>query len=190
MAPIIIAVDGLIGSGKSTLLNNLKNQGFAVITEQCHAWKFLKKFYENPKKYSLAFQIEVLLSFNEYKFPDDLDIVFVERCPQVNRSVFGKLLVSDGNLSDEEMSTYVDIYDNLDIWKPDHYIFLDCPIDVTMARMKKRGEQNNITQDYMKRLLYFYEVFNKYANSHVIDSTVSEETVMYDVLKLVKSIIS
>ena len=59
-----------------------------------------------------------------------------------------------------------------------------------MARMKKRGEENNITRDYMKRLLYFYEVFNKYANSHVIDSTVSEETVMYDVLKLVKSIIS
>jgi deoxyadenosine/deoxycytidine kinase len=190
MAPLIIAVDGLIGSGKTTLLRNLQRQGFMVITEQCHEWKFLSKFYENPKKYSLAFQVEVLLSFNEYKFPDDVDIVFVERCPQVNRSVFGKLLVSDGNLSDEEMSTYVDIYDNLNIWKPDHYIFLDCPVEVTMDRMKKRGETNNITHEYMKRLLYFYEVFNKYANSHVIVSTASEQTVMYDVLELVKSIIS
>lgn len=190
MAPIIVAVDGLIGAGKTTLLNNLKKQGFMVITEQCQQWKFLEKFYENPKKYSLAFQIEVLLSFNDYKFPDDVDIVFVERCPQVNRSVFGKLLVSDGNMSDEEMVTYADIYDNLNLWKPDHYIFLDCPIDTVMDRMKKRGEQNNITRDYMKRLLYFYEVFNKYANSNVINCTVSEETVMYDVLKLVKSIIS
>jgi deoxyadenosine/deoxycytidine kinase len=190
MAPIIVAVDGLIASGKTTLLDNLKKQGFVVITEQCHVWKFLKKFYENPKKYSLAFQLEVLLTFNDYKFPDDIDIVFVERCPQVNRSVFGKLLVSDGNLSDEEMATYSEIYDNLNIWKPDHYIFLDCPVDVTMARLKKRGDTNNITQEYMKRLLYFYEVFNKYANSHVIDSTVSEEAVMYDVLELVKTIIS
>jgi deoxyadenosine/deoxycytidine kinase len=190
MAPIIIAIDGLIGSGKTTLLQNLKKQGFVVITEPCHTWKFLKKFYENPKNYSLAFQIEVLLSFNEYNFPDDVDIVFVERCPQVNRSVFGKLLVSEGNLSDEEMVTYKDIYDNLDIWKPDHYIFLDCPIDVAMSRLKKRGDTNNITQNYMKRLLYFYEVFNKYANSNIVDTSVSEETVMYDVLKLVKSIIS
>jgi NADH dehydrogenase (ubiquinone) 1 alpha subcomplex subunit 10 len=190
MAPIVIAIDGLIGSGKTTLLRNLQQQGFVVVTEQCHTWKFLKKFYENPKKYSLAFQIEVLLSFNEYKFPDDVDIVFVERCPQVNRSVFGKLLVSDGNLSDEEMATYSDIYDNLNIWKPDHYIFLDCPVEVAMDRLKKRGETNTITQEYMKRLLYFYEVFNRYANSNIVDSTVSEETVMLDVLKLVKSLIS
>lgn len=190
MVPIIVAVDGLIGSGKTTLLNNLKKQGFSVVTEQCHAWKFLDKFYANPKKYSLAFQIEVLLSFNEYKFQDDVEIVFVERCPQVNRSVFGKMLVSDGNLSDEEMATYSDIYDNLNIWKPDHYIFLDCPLEVTMTRLKKRGDAHNITQDYMKRLLYFYEVFNKYANSKVVDSTGSEETVMRDVLCLVKSIIS
>jgi deoxyadenosine/deoxycytidine kinase len=190
MAPIIVAVDGLIGAGKTTLLNNLKKQGFMVITEQCQQWKFLEKFYENPKKYSLAFQIEVLLSFNDYKFPEDVDIVFVERCPQVNRSVFGKLLVSDGNMSDEEMVTYADIYDNLNLWKPDHYIFLDCPIDTVMDRMKKRGEKNNITRDYMKRLLYFYEVFNKYANSNVVNCVASEETVMYDVLKLVKSIIS
>jgi len=190
MAPIIIAIDGLIGSGKTTLLRNLQKQGFVVVTEQCHKWKFLKKFYENPKKYSLAFQTEVLLSFNDYKFPDDVDIVFVERCPQVNRSVFGKLLVSDGNLSDEEMATYTDIYDNLNIWKPDHYIFLDCPVDLAMDRLNKRGDAFDITRDYMKRLLYFYEVFNKYAESNVIDSTVSEETVMIDVLKLVKSLIS
>jgi len=190
MAPLIIAIDGLMGSGKTTLLQNLQRQGFMVITEQCHKWKFLSKFYENPKKHSLAFQVEVLLSFNEYKFPDDVDIVFVERCPQVNRSVFGKLLVSDGNLSDEEMVTYTDIYDNLNIWKPDHYIFLDCPVDLAMDRLNKRGEANNITQEYMKRLLYFYEVFNKYAKTHVIDSTASEENVMYDVLKLVKLIIS
>lgn len=190
MAPIIIAIDGLMGSGKTTLLQNLQKQGFTVVTEQCRAWKFLEKFYENPKKYSLAFQIEVLLSFKEYKFPEDVNIVFVERCPQVNHSVFGKLLVSDGNLSDEEMATYSDIYNNLNIWKPNHYIFLNCPVEVAMSRLKKRGDTNNITRDYMKRILYFYEVFNKYVNSKVVDSAASEEAVMYDVLKLVKSIIS
>ena len=190
MAPIVIAIDGLMGSGKTTLLQNLKQQGFIVVTEQCHAWKFLDKFYENPKKYSLAFQVEILLSFNDYKFPDDADIVFVERCPQVNRSVFGKLLVSDGDLSDEEMVTYTDIYDSLNIWEPDHYIFLDCPIELAMTRLKKRGETHNITHEYMKRLVYFYDVFNKYAESTIVDATVSEETVMLDVLTLVKSIIS
>ena len=190
MSPIIVTIDGLIGSGKTTLLDNMRKHGFIVITEQCNSWTFLNKFYENPKMYSLAFQVEVLLSFHEYTFPDDVDIVFVERCPQVNRSVFGRMLVSDGNLSDEEMSSYVDIYDNLDIWTPDHYIFLSCPIDVAMERMKQRGETHNITKDYMKRLLYFYEVFNKYVNSHVIDCTASEEAVMLDVVKLVKTIIS
>jgi hypothetical protein len=190
MTPIIVAIDGLMGSGKTTLLDNLKRLGFAVITEQTHTWKFLSKFYENPKKYSLALQVEILLSFNDYIFPEDEEIVFVERCPQVNHSVFGKMLVSDGILSDEEMSTYVDVYNHLGIWKPDHYIFLECPIDITMERLKKRNEKNIITQEYMKRLLYFYEVFNKYAKSHVVDATVSEENVMHDVLELVKKIIS
>ena len=59
-----------------------------------------------------------------------------------------------------------------------------------MTRLKKRGETHNITHEYMKRLVYFYDVFNKYAESTIVDATVSEETVMLDVLTLVKSIIS
>ena len=182
MAPLIVAVDGLMGSGKTTLLRNLAKKGFTVIPEQSHSWQFLEKFYENPKKYSLVFQTEVLLAFNDYAFGDD-DIVFVERCPQVTRSVFGKLLVSEGILTDEEMATFNSIYDLLNIWEPDVHIFINCPPDVALNRFRMRGDAYDITLDYMKKLQSSYDIFNKYAGAVVVDGTQTEERVQNNVLE-------
>lgn len=188
MSPLIISVDGLIGSGKTTLLNNLKEKKFTVIAEQTHRWEFLEKFYKNPKKYALAFQTEILLTFNDYTFDDD--IVFVERCPQVNRSVFGKMLVADGILTDEEMTTYTNIYDNLNIWKPDVFIYIDCPINVAMERLRLRGDTNNISAEYLNKLKLSYEVFNKFTNVHKIDGTQTKDKVREDVLNILKKVIT
>ena len=181
MAPLIVAVDGLMGSGKTTLLRNLAKRGFTVIPEQSHSWQFLAKFYENPKKYALTFQTEVLLTFNDYAFADD-DIVFVERCPQVTKSVFGKLLVSDGILTDEEMATFNSIYDLLHIWEPDVHIFINCPPGIALDRFKTRGEAYDITPEYMKKLQSSYDIFNKYVGAIVVDGTSPEEHVVRSVL--------
>jgi thymidylate kinase len=123
----------------------------------------------------------VLLAFNDYAFNDD--IVFVERCPQVTRSVFGKMLVSDGILTDEEMATFNSIYDLLDIWEPDVHIFINCPPDVALNRIKLRGGAYDITLDYMKKLQSSYDIFNKYADAVVVDGTQSEERVQNNVLE-------
>jgi deoxyadenosine/deoxycytidine kinase len=181
MAPLIVAIDGLMGSGKTTLLQNLAKRGFSVIPEQSHSWKFISKFYENPKKYALTFQTEVLLTFNDYAFKDD-GIVFVERCPQVTRSVFGKLLVSDGILTDEEMATFNNIYDLLHIWEPDVHIFISCPADIALERFKSREEAYDITPEYMKKLQSSYDIFNRYVGAIVVDGTQPEEDVVYSVL--------
>jgi deoxyadenosine/deoxycytidine kinase len=188
MAPLIIAVDGVMGSGKTTLLENLEQKGFTVIKEQTHRWEFLEKFYKNPQKYALAFQTEILLTFHDYTFDDD--IVFVERCPAVNRSVFGKMLVADGLLTDEEMSTYINIYDNLNIWKPDVYVFIDCPTDIAMKRLQCRGDANNISAEYINKLQTSYEVFNKFTEVHKIDGTQDEDKVREDVLNVLKKFIT
>jgi len=187
MAPLIIAVDGIMGSGKTTLLNNLEEQNFTVIKEQTHRWEFLEKFYKNPKKYALAFQTEILLTFNDYIFDDD--IVFVERCPQVNKSVFGKMLVTDGILTDEEMATYINIYDNLNIWSPDVFIYIDCPTEVAIKRLQLRGDIHNISAEYLNKLKLSYEVFNKFTNVHKIDGTQSKDKVREDMLNILKKVI-
>lgn len=189
MPPLIVAVDGVMGSGKTTLLKNLEKQGFTVIPEKSNTWKFLDKFYENPKKYALVFQVEVLLSFNDYKFEDD-DIVFVERCPQVTRSVFGKLLVSDGILTDEEMATFLQIYDALNIWNPSVHIFIDCPVDIAIARLKKRNEAYEVSDEYVRKLKNSYDIFNKYTDSIIVDGTQTEEHVKNQVLQVLKRFIS
>jgi deoxyadenosine/deoxycytidine kinase len=181
---MIIAVDGLIGAGKTTLLRQLKNRGYTVILEPTHEWKFMDKFYEDQNKYALAFQLEVLLSFNKYVIPSD-EIVFVERCPQVCRMVFAKMLAADGTMTNEEMTTFSDIYDKLHIWEPDHYLYLDCPIDMCEKRIQTRGDDCEITTSYLTNLKKYYDIFLRYTNSEIIDSNRDASDIEKDVLDFV-----
>ena len=75
-------------------LLSLEKRGFKVFREPVGEWKFLDKFYKNPKKYALALQLEILVSFTKYAFTEDL--VFTERCPQVSHYVFAKNAICQG----------------------------------------------------------------------------------------------
>jgi len=181
---MIIAVDGLIGAGKTTLLRQLKNRGYTVIMESTQEWKFMDKFYEDQNRYALAFQLEVLLSFNKYVIPID-EVVFVERCPQVCRTVFAKMLVADGTMTDEEMTTFSDIYDKLHIWEPDYYLYLDCPVDVCEKRIHDRNDDCEITTSYLTNLKKYYDIFLRYTNSEIIDSNRDSIDIEKDVIDFV-----
>lgn len=165
----IVAIEGLIGAGKSSILCELEKRGIRVIKESTWDWKYLEKFYGNRKKYALTLQIEILLSFLKYEFSDEL--VVVERSPQVSRSVFAKMLSSEGILSDEDMATYVDIYNFTKPWEPDVYIFLDCPVDTCLARASIRGDSYKISPEYMTDLKKYHDIFLKYTECKHVDST-------------------
>ncbi|AGE54618.1 kinase protein [Paramecium bursaria Chlorella virus KS1B] len=187
---MIISVDGLMGSGKTTLLDRLEKRGFKVFREPVGEWKFLDKFYKNPKKYALALQLEILVSFTKYTFAED--IVFTERCPQVSHYVFAKMLSAKGTLTDEEMATYKNFYDKMNLWKPDVHIFLKCPIDVCEQRLKRRSDSYTIDTEYMEILEKYYSIFNKYTTStpiKFIDASKNEDEVEEDFMNQVKDFV-
>lgn len=178
---VLISIEGLMGAGKSTVLAALKERGFKVIHEPVEKWTFLQKFYDDPKKYSLALQTQILLTFAEQEIPEG-DIVFVERSPAVSRYVFANMLRSEGLLTDEAMNVYSDLYTKLDPWKPDGYIYLDTPVDVCLERQKSRGDSYKITQQYMTDLDKYYNIFFKYSTRDVVVSNRPVEDVVTDVL--------
>jgi NADH dehydrogenase (ubiquinone) 1 alpha subcomplex subunit 10 len=182
----IVAIDGLMGSGKSTVLKELERRGYTVFTERTEDWTFLSKFYENPKKYALSLQIQIALSFLKHKFPEGEELVFVERCPEVSKDVFGKMLVAEHILSDEDHSIYSEIFERLNLWKAGEYIFLECPIDECMNRIKRRGD-NGIDEVYLKNLKKYYDIFFRYNKHSVVDSNKSVEEIADDIISLISS---
>jgi deoxyadenosine/deoxycytidine kinase len=175
-----------MGAGKSTVLRELTKRGIRVITEPTQDWTYLDKFYVNRKKYALTFQIEILLSFLKYKFSDEL--VVVERSPQVSRSVFAKMLSSEGVLSDEDMATYVDIYDSAKPWDADMYIMLECPMETCLERLGSRGDSYNISPEYMADLKKYYDIFMRYTNHTSINSDRPIDEVVEDIMKVISKV--
>lgn len=180
---VVISIEGLVGAGKSTVLKELQKRGIRVIAETTWDWKYLDKFYGNRKKYALTLQIEILLSFLKYKFSDEL--VVVERSPQVSRSVFAKMLSSEGILSDEDMATYVDIYDLTRPWEADMYIVLDCPTEICLERASGRGDSYKISPEYMKDLKKYYDIFFKYTDCKHVNSDRPLDKVVDDIIKVI-----
>ncbi|AGE55684.1 kinase protein [Acanthocystis turfacea Chlorella virus MN0810.1] len=182
---VLISIEGLIGAGKSTVLTALKERGFKVIKEPVEKWTFLQKFYDDPKKYSLALQTQILLTFAEQEIPGD-DIVFVERSPAVSRYVFANMLRSEGLLTDEAMNVYSELYTKLGLWKPDGYIYLDTPVDVCVERQRARGDSYKITREYLTDLDKYYNIFFKYNTRDTVDSNRPVGDVITDVLASVE----
>lgn len=60
---VLIAVDGIIASGKSTILNLLKNMGYIIEQQPVHEWTLLAPFYEDPKKYAVPLQEQIINSY-------------------------------------------------------------------------------------------------------------------------------
>lgn len=180
---MLVSIEGLIGAGKSTVLNRLRDLGYKVIEEPVEKWTFLERFYENPKKYALALQTQILLSFVDLEIPDEL--VFVERSPAVSRYVFANMLRCENTLSDEDMGLYAALYDTLTPWKPDVYVYLECPPDVCVNRQASRGDSYAISNEYMNELEKYYKLFFKYNDVTCIDATKTTCEIVEDILHIV-----
>lgn len=182
----VVVIEGLIGAGKSTVLDHLEKLGYSVVKEPVENWTFLDKFYENPKKYSLALQTEILMTFKEQQEAFKQDIVFIERCPQVSRYVFANLLRSRNEITDEEMSIYCDMYESLKFKEPDLFIYLDCSMDVCLNRQNGRGDSYKVDKKYMKDLEKYYKLFLIYTNCVNVNSEKKTEEIAEDIIEIVK----
>lgn len=190
-----ISIDGPIGAGKSSLLSRLcKETRLPVFLEPVDDWKdWLSLFYSDPARWGMSFNINVLLTFNQWKNNDFLS--FYERSPISNRYVFSELQHEQGRMNDLELSLFERVYDKL-AWTPDVVVYIRTTPEVSMERMRKRGREceNEVPLEYHQAIFRKYEeIFlpsaaNKKNNCTVIviDGNRSHDEVYADVLAAIK----
>lgn len=169
----IIVIDGIIGSGKSTLIDKMKEVGGDVVIvekQPVHEWSFLEKFYNDPKKYALSLQIEVLSSYKsiyeKYKNDHRKRVVLVESFGLASYYTFAKMLNATGMLSDFEMNLLRDVFHiekTSGYWDPSMFVHVECRPEVAMKRIAKlgRGGEDAITLEYLTDLHNHYGAFKK-----------------------------
>jgi len=191
----IISIEGNIGSGKSTLLKNFKDyvnkkydnkKNIIFLQEPVDQWleikdkngkDVLQNFYENPTKYSFAFQMMAYISRLSLlkkcveENPDS--IIITERCLYTDRYVFAQMLYDDEKLDDIEYQIYIKWFnDFIDLITIQKTVYLKtCPI-ICHARINKRQRdgEDNISIDYLKNChKYHQNMINHMYNRDVIE---------------------
>ena len=182
MAPFIVSIDGLIGSGKSTLISGLAMAGFNVFPEPVSEWKLLEKYYENPKLYGFAFEMEVLLSqfCQRMQFPDE-GLVVVERCPESTCKVFVPMVP----LVNEDLAAFLSTYERL-AYQVDCFVYLKVDPTVAHQRIQDRSDvDKKISLAYLERLYKQYDNLQPRIN---VNANRSKEEVLRHVIKILSFI--
>lgn len=179
--PLIISIEGNIGVGKSTFLDNLEEsirstgtKKWVFLREPVHIWEeirdpsgksILATFYEDPIKYSFAFQVmaystrvqELRRILREN--PDCYGVV-CERSLDTDRRIFAKMLHADGSM---EPMLY-DIYKmfsslNHDEFSLDGIIFLDATPKTCIDRIAKRSRngESGISLAYLEQCHQYHK---------------------------------
>jgi deoxyadenosine/deoxycytidine kinase len=198
----LISIEGNIGSGKSTILRSLKahfsdnekiNQKILFLQEPVDEWEnikdkdgntILKKFYENQKDYSFAFQMMAyisrlsLLKREMDEHPDA--IIITERCLNTDRYVFAKMLYDDGLIEDVEYQIYLTWFEHFfDINKIQKLVYLKTDPKICLERVNKRMREgeSTLTHEYLEKCHKYHSdmITNTHCDVLQIDSNVDTD---------------
>ena len=186
----IISIEGNIGSGKSTLLRELKlyfkdNDDIIFLEEPVSHWDnikdsegntILKKFYEDQKKYSFAFQMMAYISrlsiLKDAIKNNPNCIIITERCLNTDRYVFAKMLYDGGLLEDVEYQIYSNWFDHFDdIARIQKIVYLKTDPSICSYRISKRNRtgESSISIDYLTKCHNYHEdMVNKMIENSLI----------------------
>jgi deoxyadenosine/deoxycytidine kinase len=169
IVPRIISFEGNIGSGKTTLVKKLKERyanqpDILFLEEPVDVWERIKQdgktilqlFYDNPRKYSFAFQIlayrtrsnliqEALASNPGVK------LILMERSLEADNEIFAKMLFEEGLMESCEYDIYKTITNNE--YSVDGIVWLRTKPEVCLERVQTRGREGeeNMSLDYLAK---------------------------------------
>lgn len=190
-----IVIDSNIGGGKSTLITHIgNNTRIPIFLEPVNRWsEYLDEFYKDPKKWALAFNLNVLCSYSDWT-NNHFDSIY-ERSPYTCRHVFTQLQHDNGDLHPLELKVFDKIFKELS-WKPDVIIYIKTDPQICYERMNKRGRDCEKTVN-LEYLVQIDEMYEKYIEREVkdeskiykVDGNRSEELVYADVMKIINKLI-
>lgn len=185
----VIVLAGMIGAGKSTYTQLISESlGSNAFYESVDDNRILEKFYEDPKRWAFSLQIYFLNTrFRSIK------AAFLHENNVLDRSIyedalFTKINYEEGNMSDAEMDTYLDLLDNmmeeLDGMKkksPDLLIYLRGSLETVLSRIEKRGRLFEQIEGNQGLLDYYTHLHSQYDTW--FDSYDKSETMIIDIDK-------
>ena len=156
--------------------------------------RILENFYENPERWAFSLQIYFLNTrFRSIK------AAFKHENNVLDRSIyedalFTRINYEEGNMSDAEMETYLDLLDNmmeeLDSMpkkSPDLLIYLRGSLDTVLNRIEKRGRSFEQIEDNSGLLDYYTHLHSQYDswfNAYDKSATLIIDINQYDLEKL------
>ncbi|WP_034549901.1 deoxynucleoside kinase [Carnobacterium funditum] len=185
----VIVLAGMIGAGKSTYTKLISESlGSNAFYESVDDNRILEKFYEDPKRWAFSLQIYFLNTrFRSIK------AAFLHENNVLDRSIyedalFTKINYEEGNMSDAEMDTYLDLLDNmmeeLEGMKkksPDLLIYLRGSLDTVLNRIEKRGRSFEQIEGNQGLLDYYTHLHSQYDSW--FDSYSKSDTLIIDIDK-------
>lgn len=153
-----ISVDGSIGAGKSSVIASLTKDGVDTHVEPVEDWgELLKLMYDDPVRWSTAFNINALLSFAEMMPGQNKTYSVYERSPLSCMHIFSALQRDLGYMTAAETKLVERTFKQV-AWVPDAIIYLRTTPDVAFVRMQSRGR----AAEAELKLQYITDVHNKY----------------------------
>jgi len=168
--PYIVSIEGNIGSGKTTLLRRLEERGIddkkcVFLREPMDIWNsvrdsdenILQKYYREPEKYALSFQIMAYITFYQrlvdaIKDADENTVIICERSMESSCAIFAKMLRESGIIDEVNFHILLMFYEKMELIPVDAIIYLDTDVKTNIERIKKRARpgEENITLDYLE----------------------------------------
>lgn len=173
----VLVVISPIAGGKSSLIKILEDKlGVITIDESLdritniEGENQLERFYKDMKRWSLTTEILFFTTrankVCEYVEKNGKDRVYVmERDCFSGRKCFAEMLLEDENMSKMEWEIYNSIFSTTEsekFPKPNGYVYIRCPIDSLMERVRVRGRKEEIDielLEYQKKLISKHEEF-------------------------------
>lgn len=154
-----IAIAGNIGSGKTTLTEILTKRYGAKAYYEDLANPYINDFYEDMGRWSFHLQLWFLGSRIQQTLTmlsDASDNVVQDRTIYEDAHIFADNLHSMGLMASRDFDTYMKMF-NIEqalLPKPDVLIYLKASVPTLISQIKMRGRdyEQNIDEDYLKRL--------------------------------------
>lgn len=166
----VIVLAGMIGAGKSSYTELIaKELGTKAFYESIQDNRILELFYADPKRWAFALQIYFLNTrFRSIK------AALTDQNNVLDRSIYEDALFTqinyeEGNISEPEMDTYLDLLDNMmeelefmPKKAPDLLIYLRGSLDTVLKRISLRGRPYEQIQDNPGLLDYYKHLHSRY----------------------------
>ncbi len=168
-----IVIEGPLGVGKTSLALKLaESMNAEALLEDAEENPFLRKFYQDPKKYS--FQAQIFFLLRRYQRALDITQMDLFKRTMISDYLFDKdRIFARANLDDDEFWLYEQLFQLLRkrITPPDLVIFLQATTDVLVERIKKRDKkyERGISTKYLDEINQaFNNFFFHYSDSPLL----------------------